>query len=96
MWRHVQGYAKSAYVEKSVLLDPEVSAAIASAIAARSERDTEGAVFMDAEAGCLDVTRVLLERGAFARAQVLVKDAKLRPLHEWALRETLYHVADRY
>ncbi len=95
LWKHLQGYSRSAYAEKTVLLDPALASDIADAIAQKSERGPETRTFMDADGGCCDVTRRLLERNVFPEAQVLVRDAKLRPLQDWALKERLYHVADR-
>ena len=95
LWRHVQSYAKSAYSERTLMLDPALAGEVADAIAQRSERGPATSVFMDADGGCCDVTRRLLERGVFPRAQVLVRDKRLRGLHEWALKESLYHVAER-
>ncbi len=69
LWTHLQSYTRSAYAEKTVLLDPVLAKDVADAIAEKSERGPDTRVFMDADGGCCDVTRRLLERGVFPEAK---------------------------
>lgn len=86
LWDHIQTYKVGMYYEKTLLIDPKVSAIIGDAIEKHSERgpDTK---FIDADAGLCLVTKELMQRNLFPSANshiIFEKDPLLDVLNRRA------------
>ena len=76
LWDRLATYA-GGYNEKSVLLDPAVASSVAEAVMSTTEAHPEDTLFIDADGGCCQVAKTVLERGAFSKAKVFRRDKQM-------------------
>lgn len=94
LWDFLQTYVKKGYLEKHIMMDPELANQIADFIQQKSQRDRK-TYWIDAEGGFSQVTKCVLERDMFKLAKIFVRDQNIRLMNDYALETYLKPFQDQ-